>query len=134
MQTASEISCKSCTSELHAIRQTVKQACADFGFDNEKTCAVVLALDEACANVIRHSCEYSDKFKLDVKISTQENYGVFLVIDNCPPISEQQLQPKADEPLKPGGLGLQLIHEVMDSVRLLPHDGTGNQLELKVKL
>ncbi len=134
MQNSTEISCKSCTSELQKIRSTVKSACGEFGFDSEKTSAIVLAVDEACANVIRHSCAYSDSFKLDLNISREKNYGVFIVIDNCPPITEEQLCPKSDNPLQPGGLGLQLIHQVMDSVTLLPHNGSGNRLEMKIKI
>ena len=134
MQNSTEISCKSCTSELQRIRNTVKSACGEFGFDADKTAAVVLAVDEACANVIRHSCAYSDRFKLDLNISQENNFGVFVVIDNCPPITEEQLNPKKDDPLNPGGLGLHLINQVMDSVTLLPYNDIGNRLQMKIKL
>lgn len=134
MQSSSGISCKSCTSELQRIRKTVRQACQDFGFDSDKTGAIVLAIDEACANVIRHSCAYSDDFVLDLDITERDNFGIFLVIDNCPPISEDTIRPKTNKPLEPGGLGLHLIHQVMDSVTLLPHNGIGNRLEMKIKL
>jgi serine/threonine-protein kinase RsbW len=134
MQDIADISCKACTSELQGIRKRVKQACKDFALSDDKTSAVVLAIDEACANVIRHSCAFSDKFSLEVKVSREKNYGVFLIIDNCPPISAECLQPKQDDPLQPGGLGLHIIRQVMDSVKLLPHNGSGNTLELKIKI
>lgn len=134
MQNAATISCKSCTSELKRIRHTVSDACAGFGMDQQITAAVVLAIDEACANVIRHSCDYSDKFVLDVQIRKEGDDAVFLLVDNCPPISDEVLCPKQKDPLNPGGLGLHLIHRVMDSVRLLPHDGGGNWLEMRIKI
>ena len=134
MKYVADISCKSCTTELKTIRHAVKQACLDFHFDVAKTNAVVLAIDEACANVIRHSCEYSDNFELGIKISKKNGYGIFTVVDNCAPLSPDRLEPCKDDLLKPGGLGLKLIYQVMDSVKLLDHQGPGNWLELKIKL
>lgn len=134
MQNMAGISCKSCTSELYTIRKTVKEACQAFGLTQARSNEVVLAIDEACANVIRHTCSFSDKFHIEVSFKEENGYGVFLIKDDCPPISEQCLRPKDAEPLKPGGLGLHLIHHVMDSVALLPHPGKGNWLELKLKL
>jgi anti-sigma regulatory factor (Ser/Thr protein kinase) len=134
MKYVAEISCKSSTSELQKIRHAVKQACIDFNFDLTKTNEIVLAIDEACANVIRHSCVFSENFKLSIKITKQDGYGIFLIIDNCAPLSPETLLPSHDDLLNPGGLGLQLIYRVMESVTLLAHSGQGNRLELKIKL
>lgn len=134
MQNAAAITCKSCTSELKRIRHAVASACDTFGMDKQSAAAVVLAIDEACANVIRHSCDYSDKFVIDIQIRRDGDEAVFLLIDDCPPISEKELCPKQNDPLNPGGLGLHLIHRVMDQVRLLPHEGPGNWLEMRFKL
>jgi serine/threonine-protein kinase RsbW len=134
MKYVAEINCNSSTSELQKIRHTVKQACMDFDFDLAKTNRIVLAIDEACANVIRHSCVFSENFKLGIKITQENGYGIFLIIDNCAPLSPDALLPPKDDILKPGGLGLQLIYRVMDSVTLLAHSGQGNRLELKIKL
>jgi anti-sigma regulatory factor (Ser/Thr protein kinase) len=103
-------------------------------FSEDKTNSVVLAVDEACANVIRHSCNYSDKFKLKIEVYEEDGYGVFLICDNAPPISACVLQPKDCDQLEPGGLGLHLIHQVMDEVELLPHQESGNRLKLSIKL
>ncbi|MFT4940665.1 MAG: serine/threonine-protein kinase RsbW [Paraglaciecola sp.] len=134
MKYVADISCKSCTSELQKIRHAVKEACIDFNFDLAKTNRVVLAIDEACANVIRHSCDFSESFKLSIIVTQKNGYGIFLVVDNCSRLSPDALQPCQEDVLKPGGLGLQLIYQVMDSVTLLDHPGQGNRLELKIKL
>ncbi|TDF37273.1 ATP-binding protein [Alteromonadaceae bacterium M269] len=134
MQKQSDISCKSCTSQLHQIRKTVKRACAEMAFDDEKTNSVVLAVDEACANVIRHSCNFSDKFKLKIEVYEEDGYGVFVISDNAPPISACAIEPKKIEQLEPGGLGLHLIYHVMDEVELMPPQGEGNRLKLSIKL
>jgi anti-sigma regulatory factor (Ser/Thr protein kinase) len=103
-------------------------------FDEAKTNGIVLAVDEACANVIRHSCDFSDKFKLKIEAYEEDGFGVFLISDNAPPISDSVLKPKDCDQLEPGGLGLHLIHQVMDNVELLPHQEHGNRLKLSLKI
>ena len=133
MQKRSDISCKSCTSQLHQIRKTVKRACRDMTFNEDKTNAVVLAIDEACANVIRHSCNFSDKYKLKIEVYEEDDLGVFVISDNAPPIPASAIEPKNNEQLEPGGLGLHLIHQVMDDVELISPQGEGNRLKLSIK-
>jgi anti-sigma regulatory factor (Ser/Thr protein kinase) len=100
----------------------------------DKTSGVVLAVDEACANVIRHSCDYSDRFKLKIEVYEEDGYGVFVISDNAPSISESTIQPKECNQLEPGGLGLHLIHQVMDKVELIPQQNSGNCLKLSLKI
>lgn len=134
MHKQSDISCKSCTSQLHDIRKVVEQACQEMAFDEEKTAGIVLAVDEACANVIRHSCHYSDEYDLKIEAYEEDGFGVFLISDNAPPITAGVLKPKESDQLEPGGLGLHLIHQVMDGVELLPHQDNGNRLKLSIKI
>jgi anti-sigma regulatory factor (Ser/Thr protein kinase) len=103
-------------------------------FSDDKTCAVVLAIDEACANVIRHSCDFSDQFKLNIEAYEDDGMGVFIISDNAPSIPSSAIQPKNSDQLEPGGLGLQLIHQVMDKVELLPQEQGGNCLKLSLKI
>lgn len=124
----------SCTSELKTIRELVKTACEQFAVDEKRTNLVVLAIDEACANVIRHGYHYDKNGVLCIEAYEQDGYGVFLIKDQCPKICESILQPSKEELLAPGGLGLNMIHQVMDSVKLVSHDDTGNHLELKLKI
>jgi anti-sigma regulatory factor (Ser/Thr protein kinase) len=126
--------CTSCTSELANIRSLVRKACDKFGLDKEKASQVVLAIDEACANVIRHGYNYSKHGYICIETYQEAGFGVFLIKDHCPQIDESVLAPKKKDLLSPGGLGLSLMHEVMDSVALKPNDDGGNHLELKVKL
>jgi anti-sigma regulatory factor (Ser/Thr protein kinase) len=129
-----KIVCSSCTSELAGIRELIRKACAKFGLDTSTTDKVVLAIDEACANVIRHGYHYSKKGYICIETYQEDGFGVFLIKDHCPQINESVLKPPQKDLLDPGGLGLRLMHEVMDSVALIPHSEDGNHLELKIKL
>ncbi|WP_338517513.1 ATP-binding protein [Alteromonas gracilis] len=134
MKAEKQLFCTSCTSELQSIRQYVKSSCEAFGLSEDKTNLVVLAVDEACANVIRHGYDYSKQGAICIEARKTNEFGIFLIKDNCPKIADADLKPLENEPLKPGGLGLRLIHDVMDSVSLIPCKEGGNQLELKIKL
>ncbi len=124
----------SCTSQLKCIREFVADACHSFAFSEQKTNDVVLAIDEACANVIRHGYKMCDQGCVIIDISLQGDNAIFLIKDNCPQITEQKLQPVEHDLCEPGGLGLCLIRSVADQVRLIPHGGKGNWLELTIKL
>lgn len=122
-----------CTTELKNIREFVVDSCRQFPFSETKINEIVLAVDEACANVIRHGYKMSEHGCLEIEISGNDTSALFVIKDVCSQITEQQLLPKEQDLCKPGGLGLCLIHYVAQKVRLIPHKGKGNWLELTVK-
>jgi len=123
----------SCTSELKNIREFVIESCRDFPFSEAKVNEIVLGVDEACANVIRHGYHMSKKGCLEIVISSNDDHALFMIKDVCSQITDKQLTPKEKDLCKPGGMGLCLIHYVAEKVRLIPHKGKGNWLELTVK-
>jgi anti-sigma regulatory factor (Ser/Thr protein kinase) len=92
---------------------------------------IALVIDEACSNIIRYAyCGESGRIVLE--IFQRENEAIFHLQDFAKCIDKSCLELREKNLLEPGGLGLQLIHQVMDSVQLLPPQGTtGNILELK---
>ncbi|WP_350431939.1 ATP-binding protein [Shewanella sp. H8] len=123
----------SCTSELKNIRGFVVDACHDFPFSEDKVNEIVLAVDEACANVIRHGYHMSNKGCLELEISSGDDHALFVIKDVCSQITGKQLTPPENDLCEPGGLGLCLIYHVAETVRLIPHNGKGNWLELMIK-
>ena len=123
----------SCTEDLEQVRSFVASTCEGLPFSEAKRNEIVLAIDEACANVIRHGYKMSKQGKVCIEIEARNDYVIFVIKDTCKKIAENDLQPTKSEDLcKPGGLGLCLIHHVANSVRLLRHKGQGNWLELTV--
>ena len=134
MKLIKNIECQSCTSVLCNIRQDVKAACQDFGYPDADINNIVLAIDEACANVIRYGYKYCEKGWVGLKIYDNGSEAVFHISDRCAEICEADLavKPRSDD--QPGGLGLHIIHEVMDSVHLVDGPVEGNTLELRKQL
>lgn len=105
---------------LSSVRNLVRQFAVDARLPDKEVELIVLGVDEACANIIRHvyreetrliglSCEQLDtglRFRL-------RDYGA----KGCEP---EQWCGRALESIKPGGLGLHLIRTAFDQVDYRP--------------
>ena len=76
---------------------------------------IVLAIDEACQNVIRHA--YRDKDgNVAIKLSFQDKELIVSIEDDGTPVIPEKIKPRNIEDIKPGGLGTFFINQIMDSV------------------
>ena len=95
---------------------------------------IVLAIDEACQNVVRHA--YKDKEgDVAVKLSFRNNEFIVSIEDNGIPVIPEKIKPRDIEDIKPGGLGTFFINQIMDSVSFqLTSPHWVNCLTMKKKL
>ena len=92
---------------------------------------LVLAIDEACQNIIRHAYAGVDDGKAELEILHKGNKLEFRLHDFAPTTDKDKIKPSRPKELRPGGLGVFLMHEVMDEVEYLPvPSGKGNLLRL----
>jgi sigma-B regulation protein RsbU (phosphoserine phosphatase) len=118
-------------SELKRARRAVKQTLLDLGISAGGALDLVLALDEACQNVIRHAYGPEREGDIELAIERKGNELVFLVTDWAPRIDPSRVKPRDLEDIRPGGLGTFLIQEVMDSADFVePPPGCGNLLRM----
>jgi len=119
------------TSALTEIRAAVRQACLGAGCDEETIAAWVLAVNEACMNVIQHAYHFAEGQALRIEVGLAGDELVTLICDNGIPARIEDLQPRALDDLRPGGLGVHFIRELTDTMAyLLPGDGWQNRLRL----
>ena len=119
------------TSALTEIRAAVREACQAGGCDEETTAAWVLAVNEACMNVIQHAYRFAEGQALRVEVAVAGGELLTLICDNGIPARIEDLQPRALDDLRPGGLGVHFIRELTDTMAyLLPGDGWQNRLRL----
>ncbi len=114
---------------LHIVRSMVGQMAALAGFSEEETQFVILAVDEACANVIRHAYQCRDDGDIIISCRETEDGIEFLVTDQGTPCDSSTFPKRSLEEVRPGGLGLPLIEAVMDKVEFRRGDGC-NELYL----
>jgi sigma-B regulation protein RsbU (phosphoserine phosphatase) len=117
---------------LIMVRRAVEAAASTCGFPKEQTQDIVLAVDEACQNVVRHA--YGGRGGGDMVVDLRREKGEFqiLIRDFAPAVDVERIKPRNLDDVRPGGLGVHFIREVMDHVDYLPPpDGQGNLLRLK---
>ncbi len=116
---------------LKLVRNAVTQAAIYSDCSDEMVQDVVIAVDEAMQNVIRHA--YGNRADGEIKVTlsrTTENFLVF-IRDYADTIDVEKVHPRDLDDVRPGGLGTHFIREVMDEVTFLPPpEGRGNLLKL----
>lgn len=125
---------------LCAVRGTVRGYVERFGFSKERVDEVVLAIDEACANSIRHAYGGTSDRSYQLSMSSSNGWIVFEVRDEGKPAPKEKIQRKSGDDgapdlanIVPGGLGVQFIYGVFDSVEFNPGDREGNLVTMKLK-
>ena len=121
---------------LKLIRTATEQAARFCGAEAAWTADLVMAVDEACQNVIRHA--YGGRTDAgDIVIdfvATVEALEVHLM-DFAAPVDPAAIKPRDLSDVRPGGLGVHLIRSVCDDARFVPPPaGVGNLFKLTKRL
>ena len=116
---------------LPGTRAVTREACEACGCSAEVTQDVIIAISEACQNIVRHAYKDAPDGDATLEIRCKDGILEFFLEDSAPPVDKEKLKPKWPEELKPGGLGICLIHDVMDEVEYLSvPSGKGNLLRM----
>ena len=121
---------------LKAVRELVRGHLDTCGFAAERRDEIVLAVDEACTNAIRHSYGGRNDRVLELIVRGTARYVEIVLCDEGIPVPAGCLEragaeKPAAEPLRPGGLGIQLIHRVFDEVTYRPGKEQGNCVTMR---
>ena len=91
---------------------------------------VVLALDEACQNVILHGYKGRDDGTITITLSCLGDGLLMELRDTAPRIDPARIKHRALNDVKPGKLGTYFMKTIMDRVEYLPAPGGGNLLRM----
>jgi len=104
---------------LAKVRQTARSFLTECGFDECHAELLVLAVDEACTNIIRHAYDEESKpirlemEKLRDRIRiTLRDYGRTCDI--------RRIRSRELEDIRPGGVGVHIIRQAFDHVKYEP--------------
>lgn len=114
-----ELVCTGTLSELPALIDFVESACDEAGINPDLRFDLTLAVEEAASNVIEHG--YKGKGgELAVRVILENGVVTFQLRDHAKPFKPGRVgRPDETIPLEErplGGLGLHLMHELMDEV------------------
>ena len=118
---------------LRTVRSLIGQVAEVCGFAEDEAQFIILAVDEACANVIRHAYQGRTDGEIALSCSASDERIEFLLVDQGRSPQPDALQPRPLDELRPGGLGTHLICSVMDEVRY-SFTERGNELFLAKSL
>jgi len=118
-------------SRLKLVRSAVFDTAMLCGCSESTGRDIVIAVDEACQNVIRHAYKGAPDGQVILDIGRNGDDIVLSLRDFAAPVDVSKIKPRDLDDLRPGGLGTHFINEVMDEVEFLrPPDGEGNILRM----
>ena len=119
-------------SRLAEIRDGAREFLAGAGFNEEDEARIVMALDEACTNIIRHAHEgFIKPVRLEMK--WLKDRLRFVLRDYGRPFDPITITSQDIQVTTPGGLGVFIIREVFDIVEYTPQV-RGTRLTLEKRL
>ena len=129
-----ELIVKSSTENLALIRDFTKSAANDSGFSEDAIGKIILAVDEACSNVIKHAYKYSPEGEILVTVSSDKSKFTISITDegtqfDPKTVADPDLQEYHDQK-RIGGLGMFLMKKLMDDVEYNHLSGNRNQVVL----
>ena len=104
---------------LAAVRALVSTMSQRFGFNEMQCGQISLAVDEALCNVITHGYQRREDGRLWISFWAIDGdpTGIKIVVeDQAAQVDPEKIQPRDLDDVRPGGLGVHIIREVMDEV------------------
>ena len=121
--------------KLQPLRNFVRELAAQQGCCEENLDCMVMAINEACMNVMQHA--YGGREDGEIIVEFWKDKGELLVriYDFAEKVDLKGIKSRDLNEVRPGGLGVHIIHQVMDSVEYKNQtDSVGNVLEMRKQL
>jgi serine/threonine-protein kinase RsbW len=119
---------------LEKISDYVKHYAKEAGLNESEVYAVQLAVDEASTNIIEHGYGQECPNRIDITCDILEDGLKVVIYDDAEPFNPESIpQPEINvslEELKPRGLGIFLMRQMMDEVYYQSSSDKGNTLTM----
>ncbi len=128
------------TKNLKKVRNFIRQNSLENGFEEKSADEIVIAVDEACTNIIKHGLNYNENEKLEIKVYIESNYFAIDIVDNSPSFDLRDFKNiELDSHLseyKNNGLGIFMIKSYVDLIEYKRYENGSvkNTLTLKKHL
>ncbi len=120
---------------LKLVRGSVRAAARMCGFNDTAAQNIVLAVDEACQNIIVHGYKGREDGEIVMYLARRQDGIQVSLVDSAPLVDPATITPRALTDIKPGRLGSYFIRKIMDTADYRPRpDGAGNLLQMFKRL
>lgn len=101
---------------LCAVRAFCSGLLQELGFGSTEADGVVLAIHEACVNIIEHRYQGDMGQRLDLTVLVTPGWLTVEIQDYGTPQDVTVIKPRALQDVRPGGLGTYFMRAIMDEV------------------
>ena len=123
---------------LPVVRGAIEKICELLGFDSDSVGGIVLSVDEAMTNIIRHAYDGAGDKPIEVELAVlgrSEPEGLKISLrDYGRVVDPATIKSRDLKDVRPGGLGVHIMTECMDVVDYSPAEGGGTLLTMIKKL
>jgi sigma-B regulation protein RsbU (phosphoserine phosphatase) len=129
---ALEMRFMSSADQLQVVRAEVRRALANLGYSADQLNCIVLAVNEACMNIIQHAYGATRRGEIILEMFIGPNDIIFRLTDFAAPVDKGAIRSRELDEIRPGGLGVHLMSQVMDLVDFRNDpEGIGNILVMR---
>ncbi len=120
------------TDNLDVIRVFIGDIARKAGFNDDAISEIELAVDEACANVIKHAYHYDANQHIDIIVETNSSKLTITISDHGKGFDPEKIESPEMRIQKHarGGLGIALIRKIMDEVTFRIDPGIRNEVRM----
>jgi anti-sigma regulatory factor (Ser/Thr protein kinase) len=115
---------------MKQLRGLVGEAAGRAGFSEHERDDIVLAVNEAFANVIKHAYHFDPDREVRLVVFRTETALMLELHDDAESVDPSTVKPRSLNDISPGGLGVYFIHQIMDETEFLDCKGKGNILRM----
>ena len=115
---------------LRMVRAMMEEVSRQAGFDEKEGCEVVIAVDEALSNVMKHSYKGDPNKLVSLSCITEDGSLEVVLRDQGEVLDLERCEPKAPDEMRVGGRGIFLMRCTMDEVEY-QRDGDTNLIRLR---
>jgi anti-sigma regulatory factor (Ser/Thr protein kinase) len=115
---------------LSVVRHTIEAWCELAGGEESRRSRVGLAVDEAMTNVMRHGYHGERDGIIELSMRREGSVIEFTIEDRAKQVPLDRIKGRSLDNIRPGGLGVHLIREVMDEAVWSHREGGGMRLLL----
>jgi anti-sigma regulatory factor (Ser/Thr protein kinase) len=118
---------------LYVVRSALYPLIIDAGFTKKDARRIVLAVDEACSNIIKYA--YAGDPTQTIEVAVEDDAGSFRVRlrDRGKKVDPEAIAPRDLADIRPGGLGSHFMKAAFDTVDYDTGQGEGTLLTLVKK-
>jgi anti-sigma regulatory factor (Ser/Thr protein kinase) len=116
---------------LYVIRSALYPVLVDAGFSKKEVRKIILAVDEACSNIIKYAYEGDHSQSIVLKVFVEKIKIIIELWDTGKKPDVSRIIPRKLDDIKPGGLGTHFMGEVFDHVEYDTSGEAGTILTLE---